>query len=270
MEEAFLKARNPGDIDDIESRQVAHFRGLTLEDPDEVWMDETETGERHFTFIGHFRRGEERLSQVVICLTIDGVPSFIFLSFCTRDEDLIEEYRRGKDMLAANDDSQQAQGQPPEPELVPDTVSTVPEPEPGVAEAEGGYASEFERMYAEMRQPGDIPREQFVHFEDYVEPTIEDPDEIWKFVDDEGNEWLTFIARHSCSPAEIDDDDELESVDEFMMIAVCAPEIEGSSRTLEAVFAFPTIDAGLVQHFRKGINSLNKAFGVGWTRGRAA
>ena len=56
------------------------------------------------------------------------------------------------------------------------------------------------------------------------------------------------------------------------MIVVCQPDLEESGRlkNFDIVFAFPTIDPGLVQHFRKGINSLNKTFGVGWTRGRAA
>ena len=56
------------------------------------------------------------------------------------------------------------------------------------------------------------------------------------------------------------------------MIAICEPSLVdgGPAKTFEVVFSFPTIDVSLVQHFRKGTNSLNKAFGMGWARSRVA
>jgi hypothetical protein len=232
-----------------------------LEDPDEVWVEQTDTGERHYTFITHFRNGEERISYVVVCLAIDGAPSFVFLGFPSRDENLVDEFRRGTEVRTDGEPMDQLQAEVaalPEPVFSEDedNQSSEPSAQPEV--------SAFERLYGERRQAGDIPRELFERFEVFVEPTLEDPDEIWRFIDEEGNEWCTFISTQVVN----DNDSE---IDEFTMVAVCEPSVlENGARSFEVVFAFPTIDPGLVQYFRKGVNSLNKAFGVGWTRGRAA
>lgn len=271
MREELGKLRSEADLGEAEAARYAHYQPLTLEDPDEVWVDETETGERHFTFISHFRHGEQRLSFVVVCLAIEGVPSFVFVSFPTWDEDLVDEYRRGVD-LRVNDDTPEAPERDPQAELVPESKVGASSEESsdesalGNSEDQGAPAephSEIERLYYDLRQAGDIRLEDFPKYEPYIEATIEDADEIWRFIDDEGNEWFTFISRHSVETGDLDD---------FTMVAVCEPAYdEGSGvKSFEVVFAFPTTDAGLVQHFRKGINSLNKAFGVGWTRGRAA
>lgn len=258
MREELAKARSEADMTEAESSRYAHYQPLTLEDPDEVWVDETETGERHFTFISHFRQGEDRISYAVVCLTIEGVPSFVFLSFATRDEDLVDEYRRGIDLRVTDEQAEAAA----ETGSQKDDGARLAVEEP-VEQNPDEHVSDIERLYQELRQPGDIAREDFPKYEPFIEATIDEPDEIWRFIDDEGNEWFTFIARQSNPEADIDD---------FTMIAVCEPAYdEGSSiKTFEVVFAFPTTDPGLIQHFRKGINSLNKAFGVGWARGRAA
>lgn len=266
MEEEYLKLRSESDFKRSDLARFNHYRGLTLEDPDEVWVNQLETGERHFTFVSHFRNGEERVSYVVICLAIDGAPSFIFLGFATRDEDLVDEYRRGIDLRVTES----------EPEEPQELAEVEPVAEPGKVhqlyrEQEHREPNYFERLHTELRQAGDIPRELFERFEGFVEPTLDDPDEIWRFSDEDGNSWLTFIARHALE----DDEDGESEIDEFVMIAVCRPTViedhgGHARRGFEVVFAFPTIDPGLVQHFRKGINSLNKAFGVGWARGRAA
>lgn len=305
MDEEYRRVRPPSDLSEMEVVRLAHYRQLTLEDPDEIWVEQTELGERHFTYIARFRSGDERLSYVVVCLTIEGVPSFVFFSFATRDEGLVDEYRRGVELKlepdARNQDS--IAGAPGTPEMLeahggdasPDAPLALREggsinPE-GAAEVEGGPDDEgaaeagegddlsnVERLYLEARQPSDIPRDQFERFERFIEPVLDEPDEIWRFVDHEGNEWCTFIARVDASvsgaapeeaPRGVDD-----IVDEFTMIVVCEPAAQGDAPSGESaysvLFAFPTIDPGLVQHFRKGVNSLNKAFGIGWARGRAA
>ncbi|MBI3543130.1 MAG: hypothetical protein HY075_07645 [Deltaproteobacteria bacterium] len=252
MEEEYRKLRSEMDFSDVEALRYQHYRQLALEDPDEVWLETTETGERHFTFVAHFRNGDDRVSYVVVCLAIDGVPSFVFLGFVTRDEDLVDEYRRGNELRVNGESIEQ----------LAEEVAALPEPD-----FEGSHIQEqqlppsppttLERLYAELRQAGDIPRELFERFEGFVEPTVEDPDEVWRLRDEDGNEFCTFIAGRTLAEGEI------EEIDEFIMIVVC-------DKRFEVVFAFPTLDQGLVQHFRRGINSLNKAFGVGWARGRVA
>jgi len=256
MQEELGRSRSESDFTDHESGRLAHYRLLTLQDPDEVWLEETESGERRFTFVSHFRHGDEQFSYVVVCLTIDGEPSFIFLNFPTRDQELVVAYRRGRD-LRVNDELQDDEALREEEPLAPELAAAAEPVRKALEDPEN--MSEWERLYAEARQPGDIPLEDFAQFGEYVEPSLDDPDEIWRFYDDDGNPWLTFIAAFP--------DEEGGS---FRMIVVCQPKKEQGQPSLEMVFAVPTVDASLVQRFRRGINSLNKTFGVGWARGRAA
>lgn len=257
-----MKLRSDADINEADAPRYTHYQALTLEDPDEVWIDETETGERHFTFIAHYRNGDDRMTFVVITLAIEATPSFVFLSFATRDENLVTEYRRGVD-LRIGDPTQEAVE--PQPVMEPASAATMEQAPKEDNPSEHEHDTDPERLYAELRQPGDIAREDFAKYEQFVEAAIDEPDEIWRFIDETGNEWLTFIARFTGEQLE-------ESSDDFSLVVVCEPGYDAENRknTLDLVFAFPTIDPGLVQHFRKGVNSLNKAFGVGWTRGRAA
>jgi len=264
MEEEFRRLRPASDFSERECARLSHYRQLTLEDPDEIWDEQSDTGEHHYTYIARFSSGDLRLSYVVVCLAIEHVPSFVFLSFPSRDEDLVDEYRRGAELKG----SSQAHDEPAVSSVAP---ASDPHEDPASTNApenlDDPELSAFERLYLQARQTGDIPREQFTRFEAYVEPTLDEADEIWRFVDPEGNEWCTFIARHTMTG---EAEDAGDALDEFTMIVICEPSHDGAARGLDVLFAFPTIDPGLVQHFRKGINSLNKAFGVGWTWGRAA
>ena len=263
MREELVKLRSDADINDDDASRYAHYQALTLEDPDEVWIDETETGERHFTFIAHYRNGDDRMTYVVVTLAIEATPSFVFLGFATRNEDLVDEYRRGVDLRIGEPAQEAAE---PQPTMEPSQASATTEQQPKAENpSERLHESEPERLYGEMRQPGDIAREDFGKYEQFIEASIDEPDEIWRFVDDLGNEWLSFIARFTGEQL-------AEDADDFSIVVVCEPgyDPEKQTKTLDLVFAFPTIDPGLVQHFRKGVNSLNKAFGVGWTRGHAA
>lgn len=275
MEEEWRKLRSPSDFTDKEVEKLLYHRGDTLEDPDEVWIQTAETSEKIYTFISQFRQGEDPFWFVVACITIEGIPSFVFLSFATRDEALVEEYRRGQ--LASGITEEDA-ARATEHLNIGDEQNNVHQlAEPG--------SSSFERLYGDMRQANDIPREDFPKFDPFVDSTLDEPDEIWT-ITEESSKWYSFISKYKVSDSEIihapdrvesEEGDEEEATGEepgagvepgnwFYMVLVCRQVGE----SLEVVFAFPTIDPGLVQHFRKGIHSLNKTFGVGWARGRAA
>lgn len=256
MEDELAKLRSPDDFPPAEVDHYLDHQQLTLEDPDEVWMEQTESGDRRYTFISRFTQGEKAFYYVVVCIALDGNPSYVFLRFPTRDENLVDEYRRGTDMRV-------------DVEEVPEgTVQGIEQVTANEDEISRDLP-DLERLYSELRQPGDIPRDDFPRYETYIEPTLDDPDEIWQLVDMDGNEYYTFISRHKIDENQAEEEN---ITDEFMLIVVCEPlfDEESHARTFEPVFAFPTLDAALVQYFRKGINSLNKSFGMGWARLRAA
>lgn len=264
------------DFSDEQNAGMKHYQGLTLEDPDEVWVQSnTENGEKLFTFISQFNNKSEKFHYIVVCFTIEGVPSFVFLSFATRDENLIEHYRRGKELKIEHRSS----GQNPEEikhkviELAERREKQVKDP---LAEDQDMSAN-LMAFYHQVRDQSDIPEAEHHRFKDFIDHCLEDPDEIWKFTDSSQRDWYCFMTRfvlkdpnESNESNDSGDDHAAESdaiaENQFSMIVVCAAENNG----LKVVFSAPTIDPGLIQHFRRGVNSLNKAFGVGWTRGSAA
>lgn len=244
MEQELLKLRSNSDYIDEDRPSFEHYRTLTLQDPDEVWLEETESGERYFTYISQFQQAAERFNYVVVCLAIEGIPSFVFLNFPTRDNDLVEQYRRGVDLRVLDS----FEPKEIEEKIMQDRLNNE-------------LAQELER-FSEKRHSQDIPQESFKKFEKFIDITLDDPDEIWTLLDEQGISWYTFISRHEIHSRQVD-------FDAFTMIVICRGGEKGL-KSLHVERAFPTIDPGFVQQFRKGINSLNKAFGVGWTRGQAA
>lgn len=250
MQEELERLRSRGDYGDGTSQRFGQYRALTLEDPDEVWMHETESGERHFTFISKFRNGEEQFSYICVCLTIEGMPSFVFLGVATKDEELVEAYRRGTEVPLKEQEAPEIEFNQPS------------EAEQQLEEQERKLL--WEKLFAgesssnDLRRADDIPHDQFAQFSQFIDPTIDDPDEIWTFLDPEKRKWLTFISMYR---------DEEENENYFSMVVVCRLHEDNS---MEMVSAFPSVDPDFVQKFRRGVQSLNKAYGVGWTKGRAA
>jgi hypothetical protein len=213
MDEEFRSLKSRKDFAEPEASNMHHLQNLVLEDPDEVWLEQKESSERHFTFISHFEEGDQKFSYVVVCLTIEGVPSFVFLSFPTKDQELVEHYRKGRDLKV---DFEQIAAEA--------AVSQQLDASGGVTEADftgGGSLMEFlgkqglkggavgtgasdenlkeklERFCLENRNTNDIPVAAFSEFEHFSEQTLDDPDEIWTLVDNEQNTWYTFISRFS-------------------------------------------------------------------------
>lgn len=260
MEGELGKLRSAQDFSEIERKKLDHYRILTLQDPDEVWLNQAESGERYFTFISRFEHGSQKFTYVSVCLTIDGIPSFVFLAFPTCDEDLVDQYRRGQDLKVRDPIA--------DPSILPSTYEI--EKRLDEQRTKQMAKEDLEKLAQEQRHPQDIPKDSFEKFETYVDPTLDDPDEIWTFTDADNISWYTFISRHHLDPSHDKPNSRTSSGEQFTMIVVCRNTAQTGLKELQVVFAFPTLDPAFVQQFRRGINSMNKSFGIGWTQRQAA
>lgn len=261
MKEDLAKLRSSNDFTEEDSEKLQHYQFLTLEDPDEVWMDERESGERHFTFISYFRHGEDQFKYVVVCLTLTGDPSYVFLSFPSRDEDLIDNYRKGTDLkiqedLTADPIVAQMEQAGAQMEQIAD-VHFISDGATGFESALEDSASLLEYL-KQARHPEDIAVEDHSKFNVFIDHVLDEPDEIWMHEDAQKNRICTFSSRFFD-----------ESVGGFEMVVITRLN-PSNVNAIDVVLAFPTIDANLSQKFKRGMNSLNKAFGIGWASGRAA
>lgn len=227
LEAEFQKLRTKGDYTDSELEILMSYLDLTLDQPDRIWMDEE-------TFkdvpIYHFHRQCEWEGQichyVASAYVEEESPTFIFIHFGTKSEKLAQKFQRGH--------------------LIYDRMFEVYEPAyiEGDALIEGdtlafGLFSAMMKIRAEK----DIPIDKFKDFGKYREETIENPDEIWKSQNLQGQNLVTFMKEFP---------DSEYSKDLHYIVVTQEENAAGHVHTL--LFSFPTVDLTLVDRYRHGEN----------------
>lgn len=195
-----------------------------LQEPDEVWLDETVIeGIPLGTFIGYFETEDEEKNFYYIALTyfVENMPKFVFMHFATDDLSVIEKYQRGKKIYDRN--LQEIQSD----EEAVDALSEGDELAIGLYNA-----------MLKLRTPTDIDVKDFPDFIKYREETIEEPDEIWRKIDSEGRVLISFIKSLS------------EEYGDLRYVVVTTEDELSESQYL--LFSFPTKDTSLVDRYKQG------------------
>jgi hypothetical protein len=199
-------------------------------------------GDQRFTLISEFHPGEKRVWCICICLFLRGDPSFLYLAFPTRNEAMVNSYRKGERVQWSGSRTKitptsRVQNQKEESGKLKSPMID------GLADAWTEEEMRRARL-TEERKKDDIPIEDFNLYQACLEETLEIPDEVWTikstgdavpllyhfirhYPDETPEIWYVIIAR------ETDDDEQIEILD-----------------------AFPTKDINLVDHYRKGIQEV--------------
>lgn len=230
LEGLYESHRNPEDYTDEERDDLSHLRWTTLENPDQVWCEKTIEGDYRYTLISEYELEGVTLWCIAVTLFLNGEPSFLYLSFTTKDPAMVELFRKGEALSVQrfqSDREKEDQIKIITPTGVKDHV-----PFDGLAEP----WTQDETLTAELRcKRGlkDIPEADFDQYTDYMEDTLKNPDEVWQqsglfhfikhYEDDETPFWYIVGAK------ELEEDDQLEIIDQM-----------------------PTNDPGLVQEYRRG------------------
>lgn len=220
-----LGIRDPHDIPEGDFDEYESYAPLCLSDPDEIWVEETENGETVTTFLSNFTNEGGKFTYVVMCFCLEMEPTYILLSFPTRDKKLVEEFRRGEKIEITEDS---------------DEVTAEPEVSPVLNEdfmAKQGNAIEEEML--RYRSPSDIPQKEFEEHAHFLDQTIENPDEVWELQDDGGNTLLTLISQQ-------------EENLYYMVICTYDQRME-SQESWRVIYHFPTNDPAMVQRYRRGV-----------------
>ncbi|MCP4912966.1 MAG: hypothetical protein GY909_07595 [Oligoflexia bacterium] len=208
------------------------FMDQALRRPDEVWKIESALDEAYYTFITHFndqKWGE--FSLVVCCFVYDNQPSFVISVCATRSMKLVEQYRVGEKVDYQEDPSKEGF-----------LKQTVEVDEKVLTEVENKKSVELAKMLEE-RSPADIPFENFNLFDDYFEPTLNDPDEVYQHNDEEGDDILTYIKAH-----------EREGVSFYYFILCMKLDktVREGHEALIPIISFPTIDGEIYRQYQRG------------------
>jgi hypothetical protein len=250
LEKEYYRRLSANDLSKEDRENLAHLRWVTLQEPDEVWREKTLSGDFRYTLISEFQPGTRKVWCICLCLFLRGEPSFLYLSFATKNTAMANHYRRGERVQWVKGEAEARRAK-----TEADGIEIVPAS--GLAEQGSGASSEqgsdrlaapwtedemFRAQAIQERRDDDIPPEEFSLYQSCLEETLETPDEVWTYIssskgkdpfamyhfirhypDEDPGVWYVIIAR------ETDDEEQIEILD-----------------------AFPTRDAELVHRYRKG------------------
>ncbi len=236
LEAEVLAHRSSKDLPATEFRKYEPLLQQVIDDPDEIWEDAISIhGLRVTSYVGHYITDstkslddkEAGVYYVALAYAVEGSARFIYLHFPSRDLQLVDRFRRG--------------------ELIYDRV--MKEVEKGAVEGDAlsegdALAVGLYKAMLALRATTDYAEEVFHDYEESREPTIEDPDEIWRSSDLNGNTLVTFVKKF--------DEGGGSKNEEFWYIAVTVEDETSSSHAL--LFSFPTNDENLVDRYRHGEN----------------
>lgn len=232
LEKKFFAQKNDNDISIDDYTRFEKYLPKLLADPQEIWRDpKSLEGKEVNNFIGTFeeRKTSEKLFYVAQVYITNETPSFVYLHFPTRDEALVEKYRKG--------------------EIVYDRSKR----DAAIGASEGDALSEreplAEGLYQAMikvRSESDFKEKDFPNYFDLREETIEEPDEIWRSRDAYGIILVNFIKEFRSPDASQGEESE--------MYYIAVTQEDPSTESHMLLFSFPTNDKSLVERYRHGEN----------------
>lgn len=219
--------RSQIDFSLIEHQEMENLLEETLDDPDEVWIDE-ETFEDLIvhTLVKRFETVQQVFNYIAVVYinTEDSYPTFVFMHFPTKDEKMLESFRQNEIVFHKKLEAIQ--------------FAAID----GDSLLEGDYlAIGLLESMLKIRGDKDIPTDKFKDFNECREPTINSPDEIWRKVDSAGHILVTFIKEFNDM-----------GVEDLHYIVVTEEDTEAQVNSL--LFSFPTKDTTLVDRYRQGEN----------------
>lgn len=227
LESEFLASREREDFSDSEASLMQQLLEMTLDEPDQIWMDsEVSPDFPVYHFHRFFEAENQKVFYVASTYLFEEEPTFIFLHFPTLSEELSDHFRRGQIVFNRS----------------------LADFEPALIEGDGLTEGDplslglFSAMM-KVRSDRDIPLDQFRDFSNLRESAIESPDEIWRSADFQGNRLVTFIKEFA----------DHEGCPDLHYVVVTQEDGQASS-VHSLLFSFPTTDLGLVERYRNGEN----------------
>ncbi len=228
LEHEYQALKSADDFSDEEQIALEHYLESTLDEPDEVWMDDkTMEDFAVYNFIKSYEEGAQKFTYVAVAYVSseDEFPTFVFIHFPTKDAELWKNYQRGE--LVYDQNYEQVAGGAID----------------GDALGEGDpLAMGLYMAMLKVRGDKDIPQEKFQEYSELREETIESADEIWRKNDLDGNVLVCFIKEFP----------DHETMKDLTYIAVT--QEDESSNVHSLLFSFPTTDQSLVDRYRQGEN----------------
>ena len=183
----------------------------------------------------NIKQEDKNLIFVTICSYIESGPSFVYYRTVTEFKALVQKYRRDHFVEEGDVLPVVNKEEPVDIELPADIMDSL-----------DLKKSTFLAELMLHRKDEDIQFEQFHLYDEYLSQTLEKPDEIYEFVDEEGDSLNTYIKSFKLDSKA------------FYYVVICYPYtiIEENKKALLPILTFPSIDNELYPLYAKG-NKLN-------------
>ena len=227
-ENKYLKFYNEAkDFTSLEQPELEYLLEDTLDDPDEIWVDEVSYEDlKIHTLIKTVETIQQTFYYVAVVYinTEENYPTFVFMHFPTKDLTMLESFREDEIVFHRKLEAIEFAALDGDSLLEGDYLAI------GLLEA-----------MLKIRSEKDIPAGKFQDYAELRDSTIDSPDEIWRKVDSTGHVLVTFIK-------EFPD----QGVEDLHYLVVTEEDAESQVNTL--LFSFPTMDTTLVDRYRLGEN----------------
>jgi hypothetical protein len=231
----FSIAEIPSQEDELYNESLA----LTMESPDEIFLQRNELGEEIYYF---FKKISENEVFALACLVFEHSPSFLFYHTLENKPEIIEQLKTkgekigniepyltgGKGVLEGHDEQENRE----DFFIDADTYENIKR-----------KRSTFLAELVELRSETDIPMEEFYLYEHCLNKTLEKPDEIFCFKDKEDDDILVYIRSF-----------EQDQISYFYLILCFQIEDQKGEeeKVLMPIISFPSLDGALYQQYKKG------------------
>ncbi len=242
LEREFVRRLSTSDLSGEERENLAYLRFITLQNPDEVWKEKTLKGDFRYTLIAEFEPTAKKVWCISICLFLKDEPSFLFMAFSTRNAAMVDAYRKGE----------QIEWESTQPKKNTSVVLKDLETQKFTLQNTDRLAdswTEDETFLAQTnfeRDTDDIPLDEFDHYKNCLEETLQEPDEVWavEMKKPKGLHLYHFIRNY-------------HDGDKPHWYVILARETEEDEQ-IEILDAFPTRDAALVDRYRRGYQEVGQ------------
>ena len=215
------------DFSAVEQQEHESLLEETLDDPDEIWIDESTFEDLAVhTYIKMFETRQQSFHYIAVVYvnTEESYPTFVFMHFSNRDPEMLEAFRKEEIIFHKKLEAIQ--------------FAAID----GDSLLEGDYlAIGLLESMLKVRSEHDIAAADFQKYAECREPTINSPDEIWRKVDSTGHVLVAFIKEFNDL-----------GVEDLHYIVVTEEDAEAQVNSL--LFSFPTTDISLVDRYRQGEN----------------
>lgn len=203
--------------------------------PTEVWRQENILKEEIYAFMTTIRdSSNEPYWVILLCTVFDHRPSFILLATTTKSVKFKSEFEVG----------QKVEDLRPFYEVYDHVDKTSTDIDAEMMESLERKKASYLADLLERRSPHDIPIEDFMMYEKFFTPSMESPDEVYQFQDEEGDTIYTYIKAHAEGPVS------------FFYFILCMPigssAEDAGSETVVPILAFPTLDADVHRAYKHG------------------